>query len=55
MRGTIAKRIRKKVYGDNSIHTRAYDVIKNSRTVINTGLRLLYQEVKNNYYKTKTI
>jgi len=50
MRGTVAKRIRKEVYGDNSIVTRTYDY---GDTRINTGFRREYLKAKKEYYAKK--
>ena len=50
MRQTIAKRIRKQVYGDYSTTDRSYTKTGNG-VVTNTGLRKGYQAAKKEYYK----
>ena len=47
MRGTVAKRIRKTIYGDNSTLVRNYDYADTRR---NIGLRKEYQDAKKKYY-----
>lgn len=55
MRGKIAKKIRKLVYGKNPTEARAYKYFNKQGTLINTGLRLLYQETKAHYIRTGKI
>lgn len=65
MRGTVAKRIRREVYGDNATQDKGYRLKvfeklmelyhqkKRSRvpiTVVTTGLRKQYQQAKRVYY-----
>ena len=65
MRGTVAKRIRREVYGDHSIHQRNYygrvvdklmELFKEGKrkvlplTVVDRGLRSQYQAAKKAYY-----
>jgi hypothetical protein len=52
MRGTIVKRIKKLVYGKNPTEVRNYKYFNKQGTIINTGLRLLYQETKEHYKRT---
>jgi|APSaa5957512622_1039677.scaffolds.fasta_scaffold90907_1 hypothetical protein len=52
MRGTVAKKIRKKVYGDFSTQERKYQRDDNNCRS-NVGLRKDYQEAKKEYYKTR--
>ena len=49
MRQTVAKRIRKQVYGDYSTTDRSYTKTGNG-VVMNTGLRKEYQAAKKEYY-----
>ena len=51
MRGTVAKRIRKAVYGDMSSNPKARNYMQNEQTgkIVSTGLRSEYQEVKKEY------
>jgi hypothetical protein len=74
MRGTVAKRLRKKVYGDLSTKTRKYNVLTtvkkfftgreddegnkltenvNKNTIFCTDTRMVYQQAKKEYYKSK--
>ena len=46
MRGTKAKRIRREVYGDNSIRDRKYAKDPKTGEVFNMGLRAKYQRAK---------
>ena len=50
MRGKIAKKIRKDVYGDFSSMERKYEETGNG-VLLNTGLRKQYQLAKKDYYK----
>jgi hypothetical protein len=52
MRGTVSKRIRKKVYGDQSITQRKYQRDDNNCRS-NIGLRKDYLDAKKEYYKEK--
>ncbi len=50
MRGRVAKRIRKEVYGDMSYRGRIYAKDKNGG-LVNVGLRAKYLEAKKTYKK----
>jgi hypothetical protein len=49
MRGTVAKKIRKSVYGDFSSTDRKYETTGNG-VLLNTGLRKQYLYAKKEYY-----
>ncbi len=62
MRGTVAKRIRKRIYGDQSIKAvRKYrHLVGLSKTgryggIVNIGLRQEYQDAKRDYYADKRL
>lgn len=60
MRGTVAKRIRKRIYGDQSLkvirkYRHSVGLSKNDRYggIVNIGLRQEYQDAKRDYYADK--
>ena len=53
MRGTKAKAIRRKVYGEDSHKTRKYENIEGGETRFNTGLRAEYLSEKKNSKEDK--
>ena len=54
MRGTKAKKLRKLVYGDNSLKVRNTMKLSNGQ-VVNTGLRAEYQGVKRIFKSGKEV
>jgi hypothetical protein len=51
MRGTVAKRLRKKIYGDDSLRIkRKYS--KQGGTICNIGKRQEYQDAKMDYKRS---
>jgi len=50
MRGTVARRIRRQIYGDHSPRARSYFFIRrNSSQIVADGRRDAYQKAKRSY------
>ncbi len=54
MRGSVARKIRKEIYGNDLSHkARTYKLAGRTRTIVDTGLRAKYQKAKENHKNGK--